>query len=110
MAVVSFMFSILNWALPNVRHAGFRWISPGGLLAVVVWSIASGAFALYVSNFSSYNKTYGVIIFLVWLWISNAVLLLGAEFKPELERARQVEAGHPADREPFVEPRKAVRT
>lgn len=112
--MVSFMFSILYWASPNVRHAGFRWISPGGLLAVVVWLIASGAFALYVANFSSYNKTYGalagVVIFLVWLWISNAVLLLGAEFNAELERGRQIEAGHPADPEPFVEPRKAVRT
>jgi membrane protein len=79
----------------------------------VVWLIASGAFALYVANFSSYNKTYGalagVIIFLVWLWISNTALLLGAEFNAELERGRQIEAGHPGDREPFVEPRKAPK-
>ncbi len=73
--VVSFMFSILYWASPNVRHPGFRWLSSGGLFAVAVWVIASAAFAAYVANFSSYNKTYGalaaVIIFLVWLWISN---------------------------------------
>ena len=81
------------------------------MLAVVVWLIASGAFAFYVANFSSYNKTYGalagVIVFLVWLWISNTVLLLGAEVNAELERGRQIEAGHPPDREPFVKPRKA---
>src|SRR5438477_12503374 len=107
--VVSFMFSILYWASPNVKHPGFRWLSPGGVFAVAVWVIASGAFALYVANFASYNKTYGalagVVIFLVWLWISNLAVLLGAEWNAELERGRQMEAGHPADREPAVEPR-----
>jgi membrane protein len=111
--LVSFIFSILYWASPNVKHPGFRWLSPGGVFAVVVWLIASGAFALYVANFGSYNKTYGalasVIIFLVWLWISNTALLLGAEFNAELERGRQIEAGHPPEREPFVEPRKAKK-
>ncbi len=108
--IVSFMFSILYWAAPNVRHPGFRWLSPGGMFAVVVWLIASGLFALYVANFSSYNKTYGalaaVVIFLVWLWISNIAVLLGAEWNAELERGRQIEAGHPGDEEPFVEPRR----
>ncbi len=108
--VISFMFSILYWASPNVKHPGFRWISPGGVLAVATWVIASGLFALYVSNFGSYNKTYGalagVIIFLVWLWISNIAILLGAEFNAELERGRLIEAGHPADKEPFMEPRR----
>ncbi|MBV8947164.1 MAG: YihY/virulence factor BrkB family protein [Solirubrobacterales bacterium] len=111
--VVSFMFSILYWAAPNVKHPGFRWLSPGGVFAVVVWVIASGVFALYVANFSSYNKTYGtlagVIIFLVWLWVSNIAVLLGAEWNAEIERARVMEAGQPADEEPFVEPRKARR-
>jgi membrane protein len=111
--VVSFMFSILYWASPNVRHPGFRWLSPGGIFAVAVWVIASGAFALYVANFSSYNKTYGtlagVIIFLVWLWISNIAVLLGAEWNAEIERARVIEAGLPADEEPFVEPRRAPK-
>jgi membrane protein len=108
--VVSFMFSILYWASPNVKHPGFPWISPGGLIAVATWVIASGLFALYVSNFGSYNKTYGtlagVVVFLVWLWISNVAILLGAEFNAELERGRLIEAGHPADEEPFVEPRR----
>ena len=108
--VVSFMFALLYWAAPNVKHPGFRWISPGGVLAVVAWLIASGAFALYVSNFGSYNKTYGalggVVVFLVWLWISNIVILLGAEFNAELERERAIEDGmRPEDKEPFVEPR-----
>ncbi len=112
--VVSFMFSILYWASPNVKHPGFRWLSPGGVFAVGVWVIASGAFALYVANFASYNKTYGalagIVIFLVWLWISNLAVLLGAEWNAELERGRQIEAGHPADREPFVEPRRRPKS
>ena len=107
--VISLMFAILYWASPNVKQPGFRWVSPGGLLAVVVWIAASALFAVYVANFGSYNKTYGalggVIIFLVWLWISNVAVLLGAEFNAELERGRRIEAGMPADREPFVEPR-----
>lgn len=110
--VVSLMFSILYWAAPNVKHPGFRWLSPGGIFAVLLWLIASGLFALYVANFSSYNKTYGalasVIIFLVWLWISNIAILLGAELNAELERERQIIAGHPADEEPYVEPRDAA--
>jgi membrane protein len=108
--VVSFMFALLYWAAPNVKQPGFRWISPGGLLAVVGWLIASGAFALYVSSFASYNKTYGalggVVVFLVWLWLSNVMILLGAEFNAELERERAIEDGmRPADKEPFMEPR-----
>ena len=107
--IVSLMFAILYWASPNVKQPGFRWMSPGGIVAVVVWIIASAAFAFYVANFGSYNKTYGalggVIIFLVWLWLSNIAVLLGAEFNAELERGRQIEAGHPADKEPFLEPR-----
>ena len=91
------MFALLYWAAPNVKQPGFRWITPGGVLAVVVWIIASAAFALYVANFGSYNKTYGalggVIVFLVWLWISNIAILLGAEFNAELERGRAIEAG-----------------
>jgi membrane protein len=108
--VVSMMFALLYWAAPNVKQAGFKWVSPGGIIAVVGWLIASAAFAFYVGSFGSYNKTYGalggVIVFLVWLWISNIVILLGAEFNAELERGRAIEEGmRPADREPFAEPR-----
>jgi membrane protein len=107
---VSFLFAVLYWAAPNVKQPGFRWITPGGVLAVIGWVIASVAFAFYVSNFGSYNKTYGAlagpIVFLVWLWISNIMILLGAEFNAELERGRAIEGGmRPEDTEPFVEPR-----
>jgi membrane protein len=105
--LVSFMFALLYWGAPNVRHPGFRWISPGGLLATFTWIVASAAFAFYVANFASYNKTYGslggVIIFLVWLWISNIAVLLGAELNAELERGRAIERGQPPEREPYVE-------
>ena len=108
------MFTILYWASPNVKHGRFPWISAGGLFAVAIWVVASGLFALYVSGFSSYNKTYGalagIIIFLVWLWISNVAILLGAELNAEIAREHHIEAGHPADDEPFVEPRRAPAT
>jgi membrane protein len=103
---ISLMFALLYYLAPNARQSGFRWITPGGVLAVVVWLIASGAFALYVANFNSYNKTYGtfggVIAFLVWLWISNIAVLLGAEFDAELERGRAIAGGMPAGEEPFL--------
>jgi membrane protein len=106
-ALVSLMFAILYWASPNAKHGGFRWVSPGGVLAVLIWIVVSAGFALYLANFANYNKTYGalggVIAFLVWLWISNIAVLLGAEFDAELERGRAIKAGHPADEEPFVE-------
>lgn len=104
--VVSFLFSLLYWASPNAKQ-GFRWVTPGGFLAVLIWLIASAGFALYVAAFSSYNKTYGsiaaLIIFLVWLWISNLALLLGAELNAELERSRAIAAGHPQGAEPYVQ-------
>ncbi|MEJ3745870.1 YihY/virulence factor BrkB family protein [Actinomycetes bacterium KLBMP 9797] len=105
--LVSQMFALLYWASPNAKQGGYKWISPGGLLAVVLWILASAGFAFYVGNFGSYNKTYGalgaVIIFFVWLWISNNAILLGAEFDAELHRGRAIAAGHPEDKEPYVE-------
>jgi membrane protein len=107
--VVAVMFSLLYWAAPNVKQPGFRWLTPGGVLAVVMWLAASALFALYVANFASYNKTYGtlggVVAFLVWLWISNIAVLLGAELNAELERGRQIEAGVPPRDTLQVEPR-----
>jgi membrane protein len=107
--VVSFMFALLYWAAPNVKHPKFSWVSPGGVLAVLGWILASLAFAFYVANFGSYNKTYGAlagpIVLLLWLWISNIMVLLGAELNAELERGRAIATGHPEHREPFVEPR-----
>ncbi|GAB3896919.1 YihY/virulence factor BrkB family protein [Kibdelosporangium lantanae] len=109
--LVSLAFALLYWAAPNVRHPGFKWLTPGSALAVVLWAVASAGFAVYVANFSSYNKTYGslagVIVFLVWLWISNLAVLIGAEFDAELARGRQIAQGQPADEEPFLEPREA---
>lgn len=105
--LVSLIFAILYWASPNAKQGGFRWVSPGGLFAIVVWAIASAGFAFYVANFGSYNKTYGslaaVIIFLVWLWLSNIAILLGAQLDAELERQRAVAAGHPEDAEPYMQ-------
>jgi membrane protein len=105
--LVSLMFAILYWASPNAKTGGFRWISPGGLFAVVLWLVASAAFAIYLANFANYSKTYGtlggVIAFLVWLWISNIAILLGAELDAELERGRAIAAGHDPNDEPFLE-------
>jgi membrane protein len=104
--IIGLILAILFWASPNARH-GFQWVSPGGITAVVLWLVASALFAVYVANFSHYNKIYGslagIIIFLIWMWISNVAILLGAEFNAELERGRAVAAGHPADQEPFSE-------
>jgi membrane protein len=90
--VVLLVLAILYGVAPNVRQPGFRWISPGSLLALVLWIVASGLFSLYVAFFGSYNKTYGslagVIIFLIWLWITNIAVLFGVEFDAELRRAR----------------------
>lgn len=106
--IIGLILAILFWASPNARH-GFQWVSPGGFIAVVLWLVASALFAVYVANFGHYNKIYGsltgVIIFLIWMWISNVAILLGAEFNAELERGRAVAGGHPADREPFAEMR-----
>ena len=110
--LVSLMFSILYYATPNVRQPSFRWVTPGGVLAVLLWILSSAAFAIYLANFGSYNKTYGtlggVIAFMVWLWITNIVVLLGAELNAEIERGRQIEAGLSGRREPepFLPPRR----
>ncbi|VVJ18660.1 Ribonuclease BN [Amycolatopsis camponoti] len=108
--LVSLAFALLYWVGPNVRQPGFKWLTPGGLVAVVLWVLASAGFALYVANFGSYNKTYGslagVIVFLVWLWISNLAVLLGAELDAEVARGRTIEAGRAEDQEePFLPPR-----
>ncbi|MBP0458946.1 YihY/virulence factor BrkB family protein [Streptomyces bomunensis] len=106
--LVSLAIALLYWAAPNVKRR-FRWVTPGSLVAVVIWIIASVAFAFYVANFSSYSKTYGtfagIIIFLVWLWITNIAILFGLVLNVESERQRAIEDGHPPGEEPFAEPR-----
>ncbi len=107
--VVSVFLALLFWASPNAKQAGIKWVSPGGAIAVLIWLGASAIFALYVSHFASYDKTYGsmagVVIFLVWLWITNIALLLGAEVNAELEHGKAISEGLPPDVQPFAEPR-----
>jgi membrane protein len=108
--IVAFMIAILYWWAPNVRQPKFRWISPGSLFAVLAWIVASALFALYVANFGSYSATYGslagVIVFLLWLWISNNAILLGQELNAELERQREIEKGVPGAEEEIKPPPK----
>jgi membrane protein len=107
--LISLVIAMLYWAAPNVRHPGFRWLTPGSVLAVLLWVLASAGFAFYVGNFASYNNIYGslagVVVFLVWLWISNLAVLLGAKFDAELARGRQIAQGHPEAKGPFLTPR-----
>ncbi|MFB6510418.1 YihY/virulence factor BrkB family protein [Streptomyces virginiae] len=107
--LVTIMIALLYWAAPNAKGRGFKWVTPGSFLALMIWMAASAGFAFYVANFASYNKTYGtlagVIIFLVWLWITNLAILLGLEFDAEMVRQRAVAGGLPEDEEPYVEPR-----
>ena len=101
--LVVVIIAILYYATPNVKQPKFRWMSLGAFTALVVWVVASAAFGFYVANFGSYNKTYGalagVIVFLLWLWITNLALLFGAEVDSEVERGRQLQAGIAAEEE-----------
>jgi len=101
--------AVLYYATPNVKQPKFRWISVGAGFAIVTWLAASALFGFYVANFGSYNKTYGalagVIVFLLWLWITNLALLFGAELDAELERGRQLQAGLRAERDLQLPPR-----
>jgi membrane protein len=111
---VMILIAVLYWAAPNVKRDKLRWLTPGGAIGLVTLLIASALFALYVSNFGSYNKTYGTLafvpLFLTWLWIANLALLFGAEFDAELERERRIEAGmRPVDAEPFLPLRDAPK-
>lgn len=109
LVLVSVLLAVLFWAAPNARQAGIKWVSPGGVIATVLWLVLSAIFALYVTYFSSYNKTYGslagIVVLLVWLWLSNVSLLFGLEINAELEHQRAIAEGLPPDVEPFAEPR-----
>jgi membrane protein len=109
-AIFILMVDVLYYASPNVRLRGFKWVTPGALLAIVVWAIASVAFAFYVANFGSYDKTYGtlgvLVALLVWFWISNLAILFGHELNAERERSAEIEEGQPrAEQEIQLEPR-----
>jgi membrane protein len=101
LVLVAFGVAVLYFAGPNVEQPKFRWVSIGAVIAILVWVLASVSFGVYVANFASYNKTYGtlagVIVFLLWLWITNLALLFGAEVDAELERGRQLQAGIAAE-------------
>jgi membrane protein len=107
--VVMSMFALLYYVAPNVRQPKFRWVTPGGVLAVLLWVAASAGFGLYIAHLGSYDKTYGalasVIVFLVWSWLTNLALLLGAEFDAELLRERELAAEPPAEEPVQLPPR-----
>jgi membrane protein len=107
-ALVVTIFAVLYYTSPNVEVRGFRWVTPGSAVALVVWVLASAAF--YVANFGVYDKTYGtlggVVVLLVWLWITNIAILFGHELNAERERSQELAAGVPrAEREIQLEPR-----
>src|SRR5918994_2483188 len=112
--VLALMVAVLYYATPNVQQPRFRWMSVGAGLAILIWVVGSVAFGLYVGNFGSYDKTYGslagVIIMLLWLWITNMALLFGAEFDAELERARELEAGIEAEEVLQLPPRDTTKS
>ena len=112
LVIVMAMFAGLYYIAPNVRQPKFRWVSPGGIVGVLIWIVASAGFGLYIAHFANYSKTYGtlgsVITFLVWLWISNIAILFGAELDSELERERELEQGLPARDELQLPPREAA--
>jgi membrane protein len=105
--LITVLFAVLYWASPNARQGGIRWVSPGGVAAVVLWMVASVLFGVYAANFASYEKTYGtlagVVVFLVWLWISNLALLFGLKLDAELERQRATAAGLELGAEPYLQ-------
>jgi membrane protein len=110
LAIAITIVAVLYYSTPNVKLRGFKWVTPGSIVAIVVWLLASAAFAFYVANFGSYDKTYGalggVVVMLMWLWITNLALLFGHELNAERERSHELAAGVPrAEREIQLEPR-----
>jgi membrane protein len=104
------MIAVLYYASPNVKLRGFKWVTPGSIVALVVWVVASAAFAFYVANFSSYDKTYGtlagVVVLLMWFWITNLAILFGHQLNAERERSVELKEGaRRAEREIQLEPR-----
>ncbi len=103
--IFALVIALLYWVAPNARH-GFRLITPGTILATTVWIVVSAGFAFYIANFDSYSRTYGalggIVVFLVWMWLTNVAVLLGAEFDAELARARAIAAGLPPHAEPYL--------
>jgi membrane protein len=92
------MLVILYRTAPTVRRPNYRGVTPGIAVAVLLWVVASALFALYLSRFGSYNQTYGslaaIVIFLVWLWVTNCLVLLGVQFDVDMRRTQALESGH----------------
>lgn len=113
LVLVTVLLGFLYWAAPNVRQPGLRWVVPGVALAVLLWALASAGFAAYVSLFATYNQTYGalagVVVFLVWLWLTNMIVLVGLELNAELIRERAILSGAVVDHQPYVEPRDSTK-
>jgi membrane protein len=107
--VVVLIVALLYYATPNIRQPRFRWVSVGAVVAIITWIVVSAAFGFYVGNFGSYDKTYGalggVIVFLLWLWLTNLALLFGAELDSELERGRELQSGLAAEETLQLPPR-----
>jgi membrane protein len=97
--IVAIMIALLYYMTPNVRLRGFKWVSPGAGFAILVFAVASALFAFYVANVGKYNATYGalagVVIFLIWFWLTNLSLLIGAELDSEIERTKELKEGVP---------------
>jgi membrane protein len=109
-AIFLLMVAVLYYASPNAKLRGFKWVTPGSVVAIAIWALASAAFAFYVANFGSYDKTYGtlggLVILLVWFWITNLAILFGHQLNAERERSLEIEEGQPrAEREIQLEPR-----
>jgi membrane protein len=109
-AIFILMVDVLYYTTPNVKLRGFKWVTPGAILSIVVWAIASALFAFYVANFSSYDKTYGtlagLVVLLLWFWITNLAILFGHQMNAERERSAEIAEGHPrAEKEIQLEPR-----
>ena len=109
-AIFILMVDVLYYTTPNVKIRGFRWVTPGAIVAIVVWAAASALFALYVANFGSYDKTYGtlagLVVLLLWFWITNLAILFGHQLNAERERSAEIEEGKPrAEKEIQLEPR-----
>ena len=109
-ALFVLMIDLLYYASPNAKLRGFAWLTPGAVLALVLWAVASAGFALFVANFGAYDKTYGtlggVVVLLIWMWITNVAILLGHELNAERERSQELAEGVPeAEEELQLEPR-----
>jgi membrane protein len=109
-ALFILMVDVLYYTTPNVKLRGFKWVTPGAILSIVVWALASALFAFYVANFSSYDKTYGtlagLVVLLLWFWITNLAILFGHQMNAERERSAEIDEGQPrAEKEIQLEPR-----